>query len=880
MKKLVIGILAHVDAGKTTLSEGLLYLSGKIRKLGRVDKRDAFLDTYELERQRGITIFSKQAVMEIGDILMTLLDTPGHVDFSTEMERTLQVLDYAILVISGADGVQGHTETLWRLLSKYKIPVFLFINKMDQDGTDKDKLLEELKRRLDEGCIDFSNEQSDVFDENVAMCDEEVLNTYLATGHVEVEAIGALIGRRQVFPCYFGSALKLEGVKEFMKGISKYTQVPTYANEFGAKVFKIARDDQGNRLTHMKITGGSLKVRSVLTKQEEKVNQIRIYSGNKFESVGEVEAGTVCAVTGLTKTYPGEGLGNEEATRGPLLEAVLTYQIILPDKCDPAAILPKLLQLSEEDPQLHIVWDEVLQEIQAQIMGKVQIEILQHIIYERFEIEVSFGAGNIVYKETITNVVEGVGHFEPLRHYAEVHLLMEPLPTGSGVQFDVDCSEDDFGKSWQRLVLTHLEEKEHKGVLTGSVITDMKITLVAGRAHNKHTEGGDFREATYRAVRQGLKQAQSMLLEPFYAFRLEVPEYLIGRAMMDIEKMHGRFDPPHMEDGQAILTGVAPVVTMRDYQKDVIAYSKGLGRLFCSLKGYEPCHNSEEVIVTIGYDSEQDIDHPTGSVFCAHGSGFLVAWDQVTSYMHIENRKLEATVEDTVVRSNEIYWEEDSIGIEEIDSILNRTFYANQKNGYTSNKGVVKRKACAVQMPIIRTAHSHSINKEEYLLVDGYNVIFGCEALKQVADTHIDAAKDRLLDLLCNYQGYHKCYVMVVFDAYRVEGHLTEIYDYHNIRVVYTKEAETADQFIEKFAHEHASKYRITVATSDGTEQIITRGKGCYLMSARELYEQMEVTAKKYWEEYQVRQPKERNHLIDILPDNVVRQIEEIRTRE
>ncbi|MDA3731870.1 TetM/TetW/TetO/TetS family tetracycline resistance ribosomal protection protein [Niameybacter massiliensis] len=879
MNKLVIGILAHVDAGKTTLSEGMLYLSGKLRKLGRVDKKDAFLDTYELERQRGITIFSKQAVMDLEDIQITLLDTPGHVDFSTEMERTLQVLDYAILVISGADGVQGHTETLWRLLSKYKIPVFLFINKMDQDGTDKDKLLEELKKRLDEGCTDFSDEQGEDFYESVAVCDEGLLEAYLETGKVEDEAISELIAKRQLFPCYFGSALKLEGVKEFMAGISKHAKVPEYPESFGAKVFKIARDEQGNRLTYMKIIGGSLKVRSVLTKEEEKVNQIRIYSGNKFDAINEALPGTVCAVTGLTKTYPGEGLGNAEATNQPLLEPVLTYQIILPDQYDPAAVLPKLLQLSEEDPQLHIVWDEALQEIQAQIMGEVQIEILKHMILERFGIDVSFGAGNIVYKETITNAVEGVGHFEPLRHYAEVHLLMEPLPQGSGVQFATDCSEDNLGKNWQRLVLTHLQEKEHKGVLTGSVITDMKITLVSGRAHNKHTEGGDFREATYRAVRQGLKQAQSILLEPFYEFRLEIPENMVGRAMMDVEKMCGKSNPPDIEKGMAILTGTAPVVTMRDYQKEVIAYTKGHGRLFCSLKGYEPCHNAEEVISAYGYDSEADIDNPTGSVFCAHGSGFLVSWDRVYDYMHIECRKLGNTTTQEVTIQNEAYWEEESIGTDEIDAILERTFYSNQKKEYVPRKRMGKRNEWATQMPIIRTA-SKPTSKEEYLLVDGYNVIFGCEELNETARTHIDAAKDRLLDLLCNYQGYHKCHLMVVFDAYRLEGHPTEIYDYHNIRVVYTKEAETADQFIEKFAHEHASKYRITVATSDGTEQIITRGKGCYLLSAKDLYEQMALTAKKYWEEYEEKNKSDKNYLIDNMPENIVKQMEEIRMTE
>lgn len=639
MKKIVIGILAHVDAGKTTLSESLLYVSGKIRKLGRVDNKDAYLDTYELERARGITIFSKQAIFEIDNTRITLLDTPGHVDFSAEMERTLQVLDYAILVISGADGVQGHTKTLWHLLEIYKIPVFLFVNKMDQKDTNKDKLINEIKKQLDDGCIEFREVETEAFYDQLAMCDEILMETYLENGHIEDSQISIAVKERKVFPCFFGSALKLEGIEEFIEGIEKYAIIPRYPDEFGAKIFKITRDEQGNRLTHMKLTGGKLKVKDVLTNGvwEEKVNQIRIYSGEKFEAVSEVDAGTVFAVTGLTQSKPGDGLGIEKASVAPLLEPVLRYRVLLPEGCDPRVMLPKLRQIEDEEPELHIAWDEQLQEIMVQVMGEVQIEILQSLIRSRFGVEVDFDDGRIVYKETIGNAVEGVGHFEPLRHYAEVHLLLEPGERGSGLRFGAQCNEDVLGKSWQRLILTHLGEKVHKGVLTGSAITDMKITLVSGRAHNKHTEGGDFREATYRAVRQGLKEAESILLEPYYAFQLEVPEKMVGRAMMDIEKMHGTCEISQINGEMAVLLGSAPVVTMRNYQKEVVAYTKGLGRLFCSLKGYEPCHNAQEVIERIGYDSERDVQNPTGSVFCAHGGSFLVDWFEVKNYMHVES---------------------------------------------------------------------------------------------------------------------------------------------------------------------------------------------------------------------------------------------------
>ena len=889
MKKLVIGILAHVDAGKTTLSESMLYLSGKIRKLGRVDNKDAYLDTYELEKARGITIFSKQAMFEVDGAQITLLDTPGHVDFSAEMERTLQVLDYAILVISGADGIQGHTQTLWRLLSMYQIPVFLFVNKMDQKGTNKEELLNELKIRLDDRCIEFGTDETETFYDQLAMCDETLMEVYLESGKIETSQIATAIKERKVFPCFFGSALKLKGIETFIEGIVRYSHTPSYPATFGAKIFKIARDEQGNRLTYMKITGGSLKVKTALTSQthgdleedadqqhniwEEKVNQIRLYSGEKFEIVSEIEAGSICAVTGLTQTRPGEGLGIDKGSGMPLLEPVLAYRILLPEGCDPRAMLPKLRQIEEEEPELHIVWDEHLQEIQVQIMGEVQIEILQSLIQSRFDTQVTFDAGTILYKETIANTVEGVGHFEPLRHYAEVHLLLEPAEVGSGLQFASKCSEDVLEKNWQRLVLSHLKEKAHKGVLTGSQITDIKITLVAGRAHKKHTEGGDFREATYRAVRQGLKEAQSILLEPYYEFRLELPEKMVGRAMTDVEKRHGTCELSQTDGERAILIGSAPVVTMRNYQKEVIAYTKGQGRLFCSLKGYEPCHNAEEVMAQIGYDAERDIDNPTGSVFCAHGAGFLVNWNEVKDYMHVESYLeqhqeafSEEDVEQQVVQRDEAW-----IGVDEIDQIINKTFYANQGEKSTWKKRRTAREDYYV--PTTYTRKSKEV-KENYLLVDGYNIIYAWADLREIASDNMDGARIKLLDCLSNYQGIRKCQVIVVFDAYRVQGHHTEIMEYHNIHVVYTKEAETADQYIEKFAHDHQEKYHVTVATSDGLEQIIIRGAGCHLLSARELKEEIESANKKLMEAYQEKQVVERNYLVDALSKETKQQLQ------
>ena len=844
MGKIVVGILAHVDAGKTTLSEGMLYTSGAIRTMGRVDNRDAFLDTYALERERGITIFSKQAVFPLGTTQVTLLDTPGHVDFSPEMERTLQVLDYAILVISGADGVQGHTRTLWNLLRRYEIPTFVFVNKMDQKGTDAEVLLQELKNVLEEGCVDFSAKRDVHFYEEAAVCSEDALEEFLEIGRLKKETLQELFLDRQLFPCFFGSALRLEGVKEFVEQMQELIKVPAYPETFGAKVFKIARDEAGNRLTYLKITGGSLKVKAVI--EGQKVNQIRIYSGEKYEAVNEVEAGSICAVTGLSDTYPGEGLGAEQGTYLPVLEPVLNYQVIPTEGDDPILLLPKLRELEEEEPQLHIVWEEALQEIHVQLMGEVQLEVLKTLIYERFGAEVEFGQGNILYKETIQNTVEGVGHFEPLRHYAEVHLLLEPGEPGSGVQCMSVCSEDLLDRNWQRLILTHLMETEHRGVLTGAPITDIRITLVSGKALLPHTVGGDFRQAVYRAVRQGLNQAVSVLLEPYYEYRLELPSENVGRAMTDIERMHGTFGLPQTEADRTILTGMAPVSTMRDYQKEVHAYTRGNGTLQCTLKGYAPCHNTEEVLAATGYDSERDTLHPTGSVFCAHGAGFLVPWYEVKEYMHLPSIMQEKPSDSSEEKQTayRVSKETDAwIDTEEVDRIIAQSVGANKKQ-----KTLPKKKVPEYYKSTSKPKKQEV--REEYLLVDGYNVIFAWEDLKDLAQVSIDGARGKLLDVLCDYQGMKKCNLIVVFVAYRVQGHKTEISTYHNIHVVFTKEAETADQYIEKFAHENGKKYNVTVATSDGLEQIIIRGQGCRLLSARELKDEIERTKKTLFEEH------------------------------
>lgn len=900
-KKLAVGILAHVDAGKTTLAEGILYKTGQIRKAGRVDHKDAFLDTEELEKARGITIFSKQAVLKLNETEVTLLDTPGHVDFSAEMERTLQVMDYAVLLISGADGVQGHVETLWRLLARYEIPVFLFINKMDQPGTDAEKLLEELQSRLSEHCLNFSQDlQNSELLEELAMCDEDVLEQYLETGSVEEDQIRTMIAERKVFPCCFGSALKMEGVTEFLKILDRFTKTPEYGGDFGARVFKISRDTAGNRLTHLKITGGVLKVKQMLG--EEKADQIRIYSGAGYTMVQEAPAGTICAVTGLNSTFSGQGIGNETEAEKPVLEPVLTYRIELPPDCDVHQMLGKLRQLEEEIPELHIVWNERLAEIHAQVMGEVQIEILKSLIHERFGEWVEFGAGNIVYKETIRSTVEGVGHFEPLRHYAEVHLLLEPAEPGSGLQIGTVCSEDTLDRNWQRLILTHLLERKHPGVLTGSEITDMKITLVKGRAHIKHTEGGDFRQATYRAVRQGLKKAESVLLEPVYAFRLEIPSESTGRALNDIQRMYGSFEPPEMEGDMTVITGTAPVVTMRDYQKEVTAYSRGRGRVFCTLKGYEPCHNAEEVIASIGYDSEADVENPTGSVFCAHGAGFVVPWNEVEDHMHLEytleNLEEESdsaesaadrsggasSVQKAKKASDRVPMAASLQEAKELEEIFTRTYgkVERKRAGFERRTRPVTSSS-GIGDPKYAKSNRSKEPQEEYLLVDGYNIIFAWDDLNELAKYNIESARGKLMDILSNYQGYKKMTLILVFDAYKVKGNQGEVGMYHNIHVVYTKEAETADQYIEKTVHRIGHNGNVTVASSDGLEQIIIMGAGAYRLSARDLRTEIEHTNGQIRENYLEKEQKTKSYLLENASGELgdfLKELEEERKKE
>lgn len=860
MKRLTIGILAHVDAGKTTLAESLLYTTGSIRKLGRVDHKDAFLDTFELERQRGITIFSKQAKFTLDDMEVTLLDTPGHVDFSAEMERTLQVLDYAILVISGSDGVQGHTETLWRLLSKYQIPTFLFINKMDMEGNSRDTLLQELKSKLNDGCINFSHiEDSEGWMEELAMSDEALLESFLEDNYIEESSIPILIHDRKIFPCYFGSALKLNGVDSLIFDIKKYSINPIYKDDFAAKVFKISRDEQGNRLTYMKITGGSLKVKKLLSNEttlnkdklqsmdiwEEKVEQIRIYSGTKYETIEEGLAGMVCAVTGLTKTYPGEGLGAEERSHSPILQAVLNYQLILPTEIDPFMMLQKLRILEEEDPKLHILWHENLKEIHIQLMGEVQVEVLKSVIEERFGIKVGFGSGNIVYKESIGEAVIGIGHFEPLRHYAEVHLMLEPGEIGSGITIDSLCSEDVLGRNWQNAVINHIKEKEHIGVLTGSPITDIRITLVNGRAHLKHTEGGDFRQATYRAIRHGLKRGKSVLLEPYYSFRLDVPAENIGRAMNDLSKMHGSFSNPHTIMDMAVIKGTVPVSTFSGYHTEVLSYTKGRGKLTCTLNGYDRCHNQDEVIEKMKYDSEADFFNPTSSVFCAHGAGFVVEWDKVEDYAHLESginaSKKEVWNQDIIITepktSSSMVITED-----ELEDIFKRT-YGGIKQKVTSSYtrfGHEKKSVVNTGGYVRPSNPKKNMNLKTYLLVDGYNIIFSWEDLNELAKFNMDGARTKLMDILCNYQGYKNYTVIIVFDAYRVKGNIGEVIKYNNINVVYTKEAETADSYIEKTTNDLTKEHNVIVATSDALEQMIIMGFGATRLSAKDLHEDIQ----------------------------------------
>ena len=847
MKHLCIGMLAHVDAGKTTLSEAILYLSGSINKLGRVDHQNAFLDTNNLERERGITIFSKQAAFSLPTREVTLLDTPGHVDFSAEMERTLKVLDCAVLVISGTDGVQGHTYTLWQLLRRHRIPTFLFFNKMDLETEGKTALLEQMKSRLEENCVDFSAARDDSFWESVAMCGEEALACYLEHGEVPEEMISELIAQRKLFPCWFGSALKLDGVTEFLEGLERYAPRRDYPEHFGAKVFKIARDPQGSRLTYLKITGGSLAVKTALSGGSgdkawtEKVDQIRIYSGAKFRTVDRVEAGTVCAVTGLTATYPGEGLGIERASQQPVLEPVLNYRLLLPEGVDPHVAMPKLSQLEEEDPLLHLVWNEALGEIHLQVMGEIQLEVLKRLIADRFGMEVDFGQGSIVYRETISNRVEGIGHYEPLRHYAEVHLLMEPGEPGSGVQCGAACSTDVLDLNWQRLILTHLEEKEHLGVLTGSPITDIKITLVAGKAHLKHTEGGDFRQATYRAVRQGLMQAESVLLEPWYDFRLEVPGENVGRAMADIQSMGGSFESPEVLGELSLLTGSGPVSKLRGYWREVSAYSKGRGRLFCRVCGYRPCHEQERVVESIGYQPERDVANSPDSVFCDHGAGYVVPWHQVGDYAHVDsgvdlNEDVGEAPQEVVPAGGRVDRKGGSLEQDkELQAIFERTY------------GKVESKSFEPTRRPARTSlddSKYNIRNQnvgpEYLLVDGYNIIFAWDELKAVAQENIEAARMVLADLLADYRGVRKCEVILVFDAYKVKGNSGSLEKYSGIYIVYTKEAETADAYIEKATYDLSREHRVRVATSDGLEQMIILGHGALRVSARIFKMEME----------------------------------------
>lgn len=983
MKRFVIGILAHVDAGKTTMSEAILYETGKLKKMGRVDNRDAFLDTFALERARGITIFSKQAVFPLGDASVTLLDTPGHVDFSAEMERTLQVLDYAVLIVSGSDGVQGHTETLWRLLRRYRIPVFIFVNKMDQKGTDKDAVLASLKERLDHGVVDFTgvSGNNDVLTfkdgndgmsnvssgasgnsasaeafaaickdpeetaEEIATCDEVLLEAYLSDGSLKTEDVRRAIHDRKLFPCFFGSALKLSGVREFLTALGEFASCPDYTKDFGAKVFKISRDEAGVRMTHLKVTGGNLKIRDSLSPDsEEKINQIRLYSGSKFEALKEAEPGMVVAVTGISDTKPGQVFGTASESALPLLEPVLTYRILLPFGTDSHTMLKNMRMLEEEDPQLHIVWNEALGEIQAQVMGDVQMEILKSQVKDRFGVDIGFGEGNIVYKETIAKTVEGVGHFEPLRHYAEVHLLMEPGEPGSGLVFDANCSEDMLDKNWQRLILTHLEEKRFRGILTGSEITDMKITLIAGRAHQKHTEGGDFRQATYRAVRQGLCEAGCVLLEPYYAFRLEVPSENLGRAMADLDRMQGEFSTPEQDGAMALLTGTAPVSTMRNYQRDVISYTKGRGRLTLSLSGYEPCHNAEEVIAASGYDFDFDLQDPAGSVFCSHGAGFVVPWDEVKQYMHVEsplkkqlakeqqerelreaNERLQAMAADVAAGrvpngaaggsaagsgfsgsktsgsgsgsgggiSSETETSANSSADsssgsrgnggsslsfyddKELQAIFTRT-YGEPKRKLASNydsRTVIRAKNATPVKPVKEKEEP----EDEYLLVDGYNIIFAWEELSDLASVSIDAARYKLMDILSNYQGFRKICVIVVFDAYKVPGGVVKVQKYHNIHVVYTKEAETADQYIEKVAIRIGRRYRTTVATSDGVIQLIIRSQGCILWSARDFREEIERVGKLISEEKGKHTGSAKNYLFAHADEETQKYLEAVR---
>lgn len=844
MKKCVIGTLAHVDAGKTTLTESLLYMTGNIRKLGRVDHGDAFLDYDQQERQRGITIFSKQSLLKYQDVEITLIDTPGHVDFSSEMERTLQVLDYAIIVISGIDGVQAHTETIWNLLKLYDIPTFLFINKMDISHYTQEQLLDDLKEKLDERCIDFTS-QDDLY-ENIALCHDDLLDYYFEHSSLTDEMIQESILKRHVFPCFFGSALKMQAIDTFIEALSCYTKQKTYPDELKAKVYKVTRED-GQRLTHLKITGGTLKVKTAFG--DDKVDQIRLYSGHKYITVDEVYAGDICAVTGLKTIKVGSSLGNEKQEFQPHLSPYMNYRIVLPDDCSRFQVFEQLKELADEDPELHMTYHQETQEMHVQLMGEIQIDVLKKLIQDRFHIDVEFDQGQIIYKETILETVEGVGHFEPLRHYAEVHLLLEPGEFNSGLQFDMNCVDDDLDKHYQRLILTHLNEKEHLGVLTGSPITDMKITLIAGKAHQKHTEGGDFRQATYRALRHGLKSTKCQLLEPYYEFQLEIPSQYLSKAIYDIETMNGKFILPETNNEIVVIKGHAPVSKMRDYQLEVTHYTKGKGRMHCHLKGYLPCINQEEVIEQINYDSEKDIENPTGSIFCKHGAGFYVKWDEVKDYMHID---FKYSPKRSSSHQKEHYSSSLS-GDDELEDIFVNTYGRIKR--YTANdfKPVQKNYERSMSVQPLK----------ECFLIDGYNIIHSWPELKELAKDNLDGARFRLLDMMCNYQGYKNCLLIVVFDAYKVRQNIGTIQKYHNIHVVYTKESQTADMYIERATHKMANDYRITVATSDALEQLIVMGAGAYRMSSRELKLDLDRLNQEKQKDYAFNQPKSRNYLLD-----------------
>ena len=828
------GLLAHVDAGKTTLSEALLYRTGARRTLGRVDHRDAFLDTHSLERARGITIFSKQALLATKHLDITLVDTPGHADFSAEAERVMPILDCAVLVISGTDGIQAHTLTLWRLLERYQVPVFLFINKMDLPGKTREELLAELQSRLSPGCIDFCQDSGQIA-ENAAMCDESLLESYLETGTVSQEDIRRLIAVRKIFPCCFGSGLKLTGVDDLLDILDIYAPRPVYPGSFGAKVYKISRDPQGNRLTWMKLTGGSLKVRSPIAYTntrgealEEKAVQLRLYSGDKFTAPEEVFPGQICAVTGLAATYAGQGLGAERAAGTPVMEPVMTYRVNLPKGCDPTQALQKLRQLEEEDPQLHILWDDRLKQIHVQIMGKVQLEVLRSLIAERFRLDVTLDTGRIFYKETITDCVEGVGHFEPLRHYAEVHLLLEPLPQGSGLVFDTVCPTDVLDINFQRLILTHLEEKTHVGVLTGAPITDMKITLLVGKAHVKHTEGGDFRQATYRAVRQGLMQAKSVLLEPWYDFTLTLPTDSVGRAITDIRAMGGEFDAPEAMGGTSSLKGLVPASELKDYADQVAAYTQGRGQLQITLHGYAPCHNAEEVIEQAGYDPEADLENTPDSVFCDHGAGVTVKWDRVSGFMHLDSGLKKDRQEAPSLITRNLRLDD-----RELEAIMEREFGPAQRYQYRSPENRPASEQLTIRPP-----------RQTALIVDGYNIIFAWDELAAIAREDLDAARRRLCDMLSSYAGYKKCRLVVVFDGYKVKGNPGHKQAFHNIQVVYTRENETGDAYIEALVAQIGNNYAVRVATSDSLVQLSSLRSGVLRMSARELQEEVDRTRK------------------------------------